>query len=654
MATFYLDFEGGNDSNDGLSFANRWKTLTSGATAARIAPGDTIRMMKSPDPVSLGVTGTFVKASPIVTLSSSVTMMIDAGETSWIPSANVTASTNGIRKHGNLSATLAIATAFTTGLIGYKATGLLDLSSYQNISLWLRSTGSMAANTFRVDLCSDTAGATPVHSFTINTALASAAWRPLTFKNGAALSSSIQSVAIRALTDPGSTTLFIDGIIACNDLHYNALVGTSSSATSRYWYPVRSIDGTTLELDCSQSALKGTTSARGWAEEGTTTTVYARDTIELAATQTMNDSGDPVAGLITFSGGWDRTDMSTQDGMTFCGISALTTSSGFQASGSYIKITRTAFLWGGNAFNYTGTFTTLEDCGHYGATGHIALVDGFYINYTAGSNNGTGLTLSQPCIVKNLIVYSSVSSGLQCSSGHSFVDDLTCKTSGAQQVAVSAAVTGTNWQLYDGASSAIVVTGYLELTKLATSGHTNNVSISNSGLVRLQNYSVAESIVISSSRNVGLRAQISADGTYAGSVWSPQLNIYDTTTGSLVHAPATRSWVHSPQNFHSSVHPIRQRLQPFPVNGSGLVTFKIWVRRRGSGMAARLVLEANITPGVTADVTADATAGVDVWEQLTVTCTPTSAGFVQVELLSWTTDGTTTSVLWSDATVTQA
>lgn len=59
MATYYLDYEGGNDANAGTSFALRWKTLTSGATAARIAPGDTVRVMGSPDPTSLGVNGTW-------------------------------------------------------------------------------------------------------------------------------------------------------------------------------------------------------------------------------------------------------------------------------------------------------------------------------------------------------------------------------------------------------------------------------------------------------------------------------------------------------------------------------------------------------------------------------------------------------------------
>lgn len=69
MSTFYLDYEGGNDAADGLSFANRWKTLTTGATAARIAPGDTIRIMGSPAPTSLGVNGTWTDGPLPATIS---------------------------------------------------------------------------------------------------------------------------------------------------------------------------------------------------------------------------------------------------------------------------------------------------------------------------------------------------------------------------------------------------------------------------------------------------------------------------------------------------------------------------------------------------------------------------------------------------------
>lgn len=80
MSTFYLDYEAGSDAADGLSFANRWKTLTNGATAARIAPGDTIRIMGSPAPTSLGVNGTWtdgpLPATVSITSSTNATPIV--------------------------------------------------------------------------------------------------------------------------------------------------------------------------------------------------------------------------------------------------------------------------------------------------------------------------------------------------------------------------------------------------------------------------------------------------------------------------------------------------------------------------------------------------------------------------------------------------
>lgn len=62
MSTFYIDLDNGNDSSDGTTWGNAWKTITSGATAARIAPGDVIRISKTPDPTSIG-DGTWTSVS---------------------------------------------------------------------------------------------------------------------------------------------------------------------------------------------------------------------------------------------------------------------------------------------------------------------------------------------------------------------------------------------------------------------------------------------------------------------------------------------------------------------------------------------------------------------------------------------------------------
>lgn len=54
MAIYHIDLENGNDANNGLSWGTAWKTITNGATAARVTSGDTVKISKSSDPVSIG------------------------------------------------------------------------------------------------------------------------------------------------------------------------------------------------------------------------------------------------------------------------------------------------------------------------------------------------------------------------------------------------------------------------------------------------------------------------------------------------------------------------------------------------------------------------------------------------------------------------
>lgn len=215
MTTFFLDLEGGNDSNDGTTFANRWKTFTSGATAARIAPGDTIKVMASPDETLVG-DATWTNASKTVTLAGAVTAAISDCSSAWTASTNVTANTTGTRKEGTLGATIAVAGAFTTGLAAYFATGTIDLSAYQQVSFWIQVNSTPAAGSLSLRLCTDVAGVTSVHTIAVPAIAASGYWQAFTVDTGGALNSSIKSVALYVDTDlgAGSVTVLLDNIIA--------------------------------------------------------------------------------------------------------------------------------------------------------------------------------------------------------------------------------------------------------------------------------------------------------------------------------------------------------------------------------------------------------------------------------------------------------
>lgn len=328
MSNFFLDPVNGNDANDGTTFANRWKTITSGATAARIAPSDIIRIIKSYDPASLG-NATWTNASATVTLAGAATQNIYL-DGAWTASANVTCTTSTTRKEGATSSNVAIAAAFTTGLAAYFATGSLNLSSYQQISFYIRqSAGTLVSNAawVSISLCSDTVGAVPVNTISVPILGALNTWHVFTVDTGGALGSSIQSIALTINTDNGAQTFQIDNVIACKapgvGLTLSSLIGKNTG--SEGWWSIRSINGTTVILEDNTNTSAAAASSALYQGSTATVTTYALDALtvpsmaSIAVTwgQVQDGGSDLGSNAIKFSGGWDRTNMSTQTGVSY-------------------------------------------------------------------------------------------------------------------------------------------------------------------------------------------------------------------------------------------------------------------------------------------------------------------------------------------------
>lgn len=220
----------------GASKADAWKTITGGATSARIAAGDTIRLMASPDETSIG-NATWTNASKTVTLAGAVTANIDDGEAAWTASSNVTSTADTSQfKENTKSAKHVIASGFTTGLASFKATGTLNLSGYQQVSFWIFNTAAIAASTLSIRLCSDTAGVTTVDNLAVPAIPSVNQWVAITVDKGSALGSSIQSVALYCDLDPGAVTVQLDNIIACkasssaDSLSLTSLIGKACNS----------------------------------------------------------------------------------------------------------------------------------------------------------------------------------------------------------------------------------------------------------------------------------------------------------------------------------------------------------------------------------------------------------------------------------------
>jgi hypothetical protein len=656
MATFYLDYENGNDANDGTTFANRWKTITSGATAARIAPGDIIRIMASPDPTSLGQAATWTNLSKTVTLTTAVTANIDDCETAWTASANVTATADTTQfKENTKSAKLVIAAAFTTGLAAYRATGTLNLSAYKQVSFWIRNSEAIPnGSSLSLRLCSDTLGAVTVDTIAIPAIPSTNQWVPITIDKAAALGSSIQSVALYVDSDFGAVDIFLDNIIACKDstsadsLTLTSLIGKNTAGET--WFGIQSINGTAVRLDNGVNTLGS--AGRGYTGTTETVTTYKRETIKLpmqtssASVHTVQDSGTP-GNVITFSGGWDRTAMSSQSGQTwFDGQNGL----------------GLAVAWTTRSWITLGSVGAVRFNTGFGATTQSSI--GIRVS-TPGCNNNSvsGIGTNASFVtVEEAYCYNNSSSGISISNGERFriTGPAYCSGNisigvllGATTDAICSSVTANNNSTHGVSSSFIIgCLAHFRNGYFASNG-TSSVRC-DSGIIRLIGCTFTDATEVSS-QQAGLNSRVISvnhDATANnhqiftdGGLISSETSIRKTASGI--------AWKLSPTSTNrSSAYPLDQVLATVAVAANALVTVKAWLRRTNVALTGSLVVRGGQISGVSADVTASMTAIADTWEEVTLTFTPTAAGVVEIEV--WAYGGTTHSLYVDDLTITQA
>lgn len=659
MAIKYMDPVGGNDANDGSSFALRFKTFAAGATSARVAAGDTVRLIASPDPNSIG-TVTWTDNSAALTLGAAVTQTLDNCDSAWTASTNVTCSTSTDRKQGTNSATAVVASGFTTGKIAYKATGTLDLSAYEQVSLWFKTSVSVAPGVLELRLCSDTTGTTAVH--TVPLPVTSAQWTGtnwfVVLKDFATpLNNAIQSIALYAVSDPGALTITLDNIIACqaagatNCLTHLSLVGKNSGGEPE-WYPLLSIDGTAVVLGAHRytSVSSPARPYRGTTEAVTT---YARQPL-VNIDATGADGNYPtvsgtIAAPITFSGGWNRTDMSTQTGETWLSgshhydnvmgtpiyITALTDIAMRQIGvshaanyGAYLdghrldlqfvgitgcdlplaitRSTTNCTIDGGNVTHNASHFGEAAELGGFGNRLVARRVEGASALGVQLNAAALATVVADIGRIDNAGTYGLQSSGNLILRGTTFANN----TSGS---IVPNPATG---------NAVTVVDGVFPAEPTVTDAYAFQL--------RLHRYGATADDHRVIGNGWKLVSDTSVRHTASGVAW--KLTISSTAAGrAMQHFPLAR----------------------LAVSAGTQVTCKAWVRRTNTALAVGIKLRGGQIAGLTGDVSDEISVAADTWEELTLSFTPTEAGVV--ELLGYATaTATGHSGWWDDLTLTQA
>jgi hypothetical protein len=730
MADFFLDPIAGVDASDGTTFANRWKTFNLGATAARTAPGDRIKCIASLDPTSLAQSATFTNASKTVTLTTAVTADIDTGEASWTASANVTTTTSTTRKEGSTSASIAIGSAFTTGLAAYKAFGATDFSGYQQISFWIDVTaGTIAsAGQLQIKLCSDAVGATPVDTFDIPVIPLTFTQHCITIDKGSALGASIQSVALYVVTDVGAQTILLDNIIACkassadDSLSLNSLIakiwaknwaplttyavndirkpttpnrtGYSYKVTSisgspghsgsseptwprdigetvvdgeltwtctgleETWLALKSIRGTTLLIDNNNSG--NPTAGRGYSGITESVTIMKREPLQV--TMPTGSTNPPLGAIqesgtqdsmITYSGGWDRTDMSTQTGETWV--------TGRNGSGIGIALNAKTNLkfehFGMARFFNAYSFDTAN-------SGAIVFQYCHASNFTSnGFDFATSVTLPNKLIGCQAL--NGGTSGIGFSNNKYSVWLRAFAGCGNLNDGIGTAADSraqfphaTDIHLKNNTSYG------LELLQQAGTGPMMRVIASGNGTADT-NVQAASGPAKFFDSSLGTITTITAGSDfYVYSYRDGQVanaHLVTTDGGTVISATDQRntasgiSWKFRPTSTdRGSQHPIHIPVLRVGFAASAEVTLGIWVRRDSTNIKGKFIVRGGQVPGVGEDISVACEPSINTWTEFTMAFTPAEAGVVEAEFEAWDGVGTTNNLWIDDATASQA
>ncbi len=778
MATYYIDFENGNDANAGTSCATRWKTITNGATSARIAPGDEIRIMASPDPTSIGNatwTGggrpavinisSSTNATPIVITTASAhglvpgdyvsvtnhntntnangvwkvgttptsttfqILQLDGSNTTgngtgtatgniakannlivktasplvqnialcgglgqkpaWTASANVTATTttaNSTYKEGYAAASITLAGAFTTGKAAYYTLpSTLDLSGYQQVSFWVNlNTGTVgAAGAVYVALCTDTTGDTVAHQCPVPNVGANNSWVPVTVNLGTNLNSAIKSVAFYVATDTGAQTFYLDNIVACkasssaDSLNLQSLISKSDGTGDEAWYPIQSINYDAIMLANYNSLASNSTSIRGYSGTSETVTTYKRETVKTpiaTATSTqvsvINDAGTSGS-PITFSGGWNRTDMSTQtgrtwlDGLNCLGYGVASTSRAYTTLDKLDVCRYNIGLY----FNTpsSGTVVSSTYCAANSQYGFF--LSGASTSLSIGdvrvNNNNIGLYITT-CTGANIPTVKSASNN--SGSGVTFYQSFSCNVSSITAYNCSI-TTAAGCITFDGSQNCVVGTVSVGNTIVGgvSASFANNCYVNGGSITNATYGVVCGTATTMYLNNVVNSATTEVYGsTVSGIVYANRLDdtdgnnwIWQTFAGtinqqtSVVDSPATTAWLMRPTTTSAtSENPLRLKLGAVVCAANSLVTVTARMRRSNTGLTMRLICPGGQISGVSSDVTSDMTASANTWETVTITFTPTKAG--GVEIYAYAFGGSTYSGYVCNLTASQA
>jgi hypothetical protein len=649
----------------GTDFIRRKK----GLTAVPASAGDAIHVMASYSPISLG-SATWTDNSGTITLASAVNLLLDDFETAWTAAANVTATTiANYFKSGTKAASLSVASGFTGGLIAYKAVSNLDLSAYSCLSVIWRPSAALTQK-FQIALCSDSAGATPIvmldPGYLYNATIASPGF--MRFDNGgAALPSGINSIAIYATGGKpfsSSGIIYLDNLIACtawgsaNHLSHGCLIGKNTTGEPE-WYSLMAISGTTVTIGYNTDWGQ-TSPARPYRGVSETVTTYALCPTQGkwgSTTNALTPGSGAFGNPITLTGGWNRTDMSTQTGQTWLSGEWFF-SNGIYNSGSNASNWSLPDRSIGFAHYLTAGLTGCGTNWEFKILGMTACNNAFSVGAPTGFMDidlGNLIQNEGGCIISGTgaLSFRMRARRAALTAGYpyqfrDFYDD-------ALHDVNLGILDGNNYGISTYPGCRVRVRGTTFKNHLTASVYAQGGTGSGELLLDRPVLQDATFTTIPSISYGGAIRVTAANGN----AWDNRTYTFpvtELTVQSPVHGTTLQSrqlTINSTTNATQPIYkiPYRTRLARIACKSGATITYSIWQQRSTLQISAGLCVQAGQLAGV-ADQTVLGSAAINTWEQVTISFTPTEDGVIDVYGSVQSVDALTTgTVTYGDASV---
>ena len=659
MPTYFIDPIGGNDALDGTTFAKRWKTIGGGPTAARVAPGDEIRFIESPAPTLIGnCTWTTGASARTITVPAGTVKLIDALAVNpgWVAAANVTLNTPAVKIIGAGAVNFTVGAAFTTGKLAHKPL-TVNLTGFQQVNVWFRTSVALTAGTVFLDLCSDANGDVPIVSVPFTDGLNNVWFAGLIAHTGSI--GTINSIALRATADPGIPTISINCLWAskapgsADEITLATMVSKTAYTTTPPLRgtgtgdePLLGVMGVTSDtvvvLNRTGTQDNGVEIlGRGYDGAAGTVATYAHQCVPFteARNWSPNEAGTEAAQTV-WTGGWSAADMATRTGMTRYMLSSRAYSAGGFGFHTFRNFVMNTSL-GGN---------TLPGSDGCGVENSLLTSCGFAVNgvaqsglsaanvcYSAGGGPSLGGS-SQPngSVLENIYSYLA---GVSFNGGRNFGRGITARNGSGL---------GLNFNGNPGNE-------YICIDDLVTiNNQTGGIFVAQGVNALLRNADLREASDISfvSNGNDGLLS-VESLGKIAGNDTLRHTYGRMTRQTAVVDTQASSWRVQVTSSIAVSRGPLRLPLGKFEITRGVTTSIAIRMRRDNTGLSLGLsYLPTEGLPGITSEQRALMTAAANTWETVTLTLSPTGSEtqIISLDVIAW--GGTTFSGYVEAITVT--